>query len=374
MSLTLKLIEGFFYFYNQNEYFAFLTDNIFNVTIDDEEEDNLKNYPKSNDNKYVEVELKQRNNNYNNSKNNNNHNYNRINESSRSLDISTVSLKSNKLENIPHKDLVPIPIIPSVYYPKKITNISKTSYNNNFNKANNNSNSPSNEIENLDSINKENENKIQYFLNKSDNTNIINISQNKANKYTNNGNNNQYNINEQRKSILINEVHINKEFNEIIEYKKKKRVKVELGRCERFIFNYLWCNFCEKTKDISKIIKYELISAVNYEIDKKLDLIELVKHMDQFRLFKKLFLNESQCFMLNSRDKMTITNHYRKNYNDKEVVKFLNQEKLQRKKEKLIEYLKQKGQENIMSPIDLILIKYLDEEFQDEIQKIENKF
>jgi len=75
--------------------------------------------------------------------------------------------------------------------------------------------------------------------------------------------------------------------------------------------------------------------------------------------------------MLNQRDKMTITNRYDKVYKDDEIIKFLNEEKLKGKKEKLIEYLKRKRGENTISSIDLILIKYLGNEFNDDINNLD---
>ncbi len=70
--------------------------------------------------------------------------------------------------------------------------------------------------------------------------------------------------------------------------------------------------------------------------------------------------------MLQERDKQTIWNTSKKS--NEEII-ILSQEKLKKKKEKLLCYLKEKWTENDLSPIDLALVKYLNEELKETIQK-----
>ena len=415
MSLTIKIIGVFVYFYNQNEYFAYLSEKLFNITIDndDEEQKNIQQQIKDDKKPYDKNNIKLISNNNNNKSNNNiiekifedsnrsnqalelsNLNYLKgLNEVKAPDELKSLTIKQDKLEKQDNLEKQEPNKLKNVEFLNALNDINTT---NNINKTHKNG-------KNKDFRDDYNSNVNPKTTNLNKKYDILDIKTPLQSTVIANGHKldpvtkmprkskmiNLNNVNtaggdikskeaddiiikfSPRKSVIQNEVIINNEFDKILAYKRKKRRPVHLGKCERFAFYYLWCQFCQKARSNIKVIRFELMNAVNYELDKKLDIIEIIKHKDQFRLFKKLFLNESQCFMINQRDKQTISNKRGKIYKDEEVIKYLNQEKLKEKKEKLIDYLRKKRDEYKITSIDLILIKYLDDEIKDDIKKIE---
>ncbi len=51
-----------------------------------------------------------------------------------------------------------------------------------------------------------------------------------------------------------------------------------------------------------------MLEAANREIFKKVEILEIFKNLDQFRLLRKLLLNKEQSFMIQNRDIHTIAN------------------------------------------------------------------
>ena len=122
-------------------------------------------------------------------------------------------------------------------------------------------------------------------------------------------------------------------------------------------------------KYIDKIIKFNLIKSAEKIIEKKSEILELWHIIDEFNLFKKLFLNEDQCFMLKNKDLKLIVEKYNKeNLDDKE------EEIEEMKLLKLIEYYKNKKLNNKLNDEYDLLFIYLKDEFKqkiiDEINKI----
>jgi len=123
-----------------------------------------------------------------------------------------------------------------------------------------------------------------------------------------------------------------------------------------------------KQKAEEKIIKFELLIAAEEILEKKSDIKELFKIIDQLRLFKKIILNENQCFMIENRELQNINYDNNKNsilkYN--EMVE-INKEKYELKKKKLLDYLKKHKEENTFSTIDKLLLNYVDQELKQEL-------
>ncbi len=105
--------------------------------------------------------------------------------------------------------------------------------------------------------------------------------------------------------------------------------------------------------------------AAEKELDKKSEIFELWKLMDQVRLLSKLFLNENQLFMLQNRDKKLIINNERVT---NEEIKLLDEQNYQNKISKLKEYINLKKEEDKSCDlVDKILIEYLDCEVQEKV-------
>ena len=171
------------------------------------------------------------------------------------------------------------------------------------------------------------------------------------------------------KLLGLNENIINKDVSNIINFKQKKREKVVIRPCERFC--YINCASCYITQRFAKKkrnynLRYELIDQVEIEIEKKLDIIDILKKNDQFRCLKKALLNENQCFLLENRDYHTIVNEKGL---PTEKIENLHDLKQKQKFVNLIDYLNMKKSEGSFSNIDVLFLKYLNEDMKDRIKK-----
>ncbi len=140
-------------------------------------------------------------------------------------------------------------------------------------------------------------------------------------------------------------------------------MEVVIPALEICCFNYC-CFDKKKTKNKMDLHKYELFKAAEFELENKLNFINLMKVIDQFRLMSKIFLNESQCFMLQNRDLQLIRDVKRYTEDYDSIV----DEKMKKKKEKLTKYLAEKLKEKSLTTVDKLLFKYLKKDFIDELQ------
>jgi len=179
----------------------------------------------------------------------------------------------------------------------------------------------------------------------------------------------QISFNKPRKSNLnfkLKPVIINKEVKNLINYKDKKRETISIGRCERFCY-LCFSSFKSQRKNFN--LRLELINNAEAEISKKFDIIEHLKVQNQIRLLKKLLLNENQCYLLENRELHLLNN----NKSIKMPLTTVEIEDLdliteKQKSAKLIEYLKNKKQDNSFSVVDTLLLKYSNQEMKAKIK------
>ena len=194
-------------------------------------------------------------------------------------------------------------------------------------------------------------------------------------------------------NFKLKETVINKDITKLINYKETSNEKVTIARCERFCFINCYCNSNgsgnKNGKDTKKEnynynksnLRYELINLSETKLEKYFDIVELFKVLNQFRLLKKLLLNENQCYLLENRELHTLVNSKRiwsnrgkslnqesEDLKDNEIID-INDIKEKYRFEKLYEYLKIRKQENSFSNIDLVLLKYLDEDLKEKLNK-----
>ena len=158
---------------------------------------------------------------------------------------------------------------------------------------------------------------------------------------------------EMEKNAGCKDIIQNKEIIKIHEYKTKKRIKVDVSFCERVKY---YCCCYEKfilLKSQQKKLKYEIVMAADMNIQKRLEIFEVFKQLDQFRLLVKLLLNENQSFMLQNRGRQLISNEFdwTKNFTDLNKAQDY---KTQKNKMNLMAYLKDKKENNLLSNIDLV--------------------
>ncbi len=80
-----------------------------------------------------------------------------------------------------------------------------------------------------------------------------------------------------------NEIILNKDLNNIIDFFKKERKKITINRTEKFYFNYC-CFNKNSNKKLIDVVKFEIINAIDAKLDKDLEIIELLKLLDQLKL------------------------------------------------------------------------------------------
>jgi len=161
--------------------------------------------------------------------------------------------------------------------------------------------------------------------------------------------------NKDKNSIFLNnyklrnytkkEVILNKELEKVITFKSKQCDNVEISECKRLYFTYC----CGKNK-LGNDKLFKLILVAEDELSKKCDFTEITKSLDQFRLLKKLILNEGQCTLLKSREFKTLT--------DESLIEdvALHDEKM---KKDIIMYLKTRQENGTLNQIDKVLTNYL---------------
>ncbi len=163
-----------------------------------------------------------------------------------------------------------------------------------------------------------------------------------------------------------NELILNKEIAKLLQFKRRKRATVEIGKCERN--NFIYCNKDSfKDKHDPTKLRYELMIAAEAAVEQKTEIFELWKSIDQFRLVEKLLLNECQTFMIQNRGLQLITNESKLSSTE---VKELEAEKFEASKVKLVEYLNKRKDNNSLTLVDTLLVKYLDEKLKENLKDV----
>lgn len=171
----------------------------------------------------------------------------------------------------------------------------------------------------------------------------------------------------------LNLVEIPKSHNSSIDNEIHKGNKlVEIGSVEKLKLSY--CCLCCHGKNRENLVRKELMEKAEAIIEKKSDIFELFKLIDQFKVIKKLTLNENQYFLLNDIQKRTIISdaNYRKSSKEFEDLK---EAKYNIKKENLRKYLKRHNETNSLTSTDKLLLKYANNKVEDigDIKDINNK-
>ena len=140
-----------------------------------------------------------------------------------------------------------------------------------------------------------------------------------------------------------------------------------MERCELY---YIWT--C-KTNTKAMSIKKELSIAADKIIDHKSEIFNLWKHLEQLNILKKIILNENQNHMINTIGLKNITNRIEK---EKELpddnckeLKDIEEEKIEERNKRLIEYYKWKKENNIENVMDELLMYYLEDNLKIRIRE-----
>ncbi len=156
------------------------------------------------------------------------------------------------------------------------------------------------------------------------------------------------------------------ELQNLVDFKKRNKKEVHITFRQRCGYNY--CCFEKKLKSVEseEKMKYELMKGAENEIKEKIEIANLLKVTDQFRLLRKILLNENQCYMMEKREKHCIRikeeGNYVKGKMKSLVVRNLKNEKKSKKCHMLNSYLTKKIKENSMTDVDNLLYQYLDKD------------
>ena len=155
------------------------------------------------------------------------------------------------------------------------------------------------------------------------------------------------------KDLKRKEIVLNKEINKVINSRTKKTHHVKISTLNRL--NYIYC--CGASKiDRKSLSKW--VYTIENELSKKCDFIEISRLLDQFRLLKKVMINEGQCLLLKNRDFSKINErdfNLESEYNGtyKEIV----------------EYMKARKESGLMNQIDLLLFNYMKQEIKEKVNE-----
>jgi len=149
---------------------------------------------------------------------------------------------------------------------------------------------------------------------------------------------------------------LNNDINHYIKYQKAKREQVEIKPLTLCLYTY----FCyKKTKNKSKTIK--LIDAVEHQLKKSLDIILVIKNIDQLNNANKTLLNKNQYYMLKNKMPKIVS------IPNKEDGASFKENRIRKERdnlEDLVKYLKRKIDDKTLSDIDRLLYFELDPELK----------
>jgi len=212
-------------------------------------------------------------------------------------------------------------------------------------------------------------NDISIYDKKNNNNNTYNVNNNNFNNCNQSANNINSSSDKltrpvptsKRKSMLLNQVKnkdiiLNKEISKAIYSNNKPLKDVKVSNCSRFL--YIYCTGEKKKNDVNNHL-YAILNIAEHEIERIFNLVEITRTLDQFRIVKKVILNEGQCLILDSRETKTITEKYTKK------LKIVKSEDIIKKE--IGEYLKRRKDINMYNDVDKLLLNYLPNEFNKSI-------
>ena len=170
-------------------------------------------------------------------------------------------------------------------------------------------------------------------------------------------------VNRTLKKMHKLDVILNKEIVKVIEYKKHKLFDVNISACDYFCFTNCCCKF---EKDPNKNMKFNLFKESQKEIEKRIQILDYIKLVDQFKLIQKIILNKNQCYMLQKRELHRIIDSKILSV-DEEAKKL--EEKEKENRDSLCNYLSTRKSENSLSQIDILLFKYMENEIKSSIKQ-----
>jgi DNA mismatch repair ATPase MutS len=117
---------------------------------------------------------------------------------------------------------------------------------------------------------------------------------------------------------------------------------------------------------LRKHAKGQLFYLAEYEIEKKLDAINILKQLEQVKTIKQILLNEDQMYLLELRGNKVIKNNP---LVSKKEFKSIVEDKKEKKDTKVIEYLKKRQINQEYDEIDDLLVCCLNDEYKIKLKE-----
>ena len=159
---------------------------------------------------------------------------------------------------------------------------------------------------------------------------------------------------------------LNNDISKLISKRKKKKISVNISFGERCY--YILCCFDMSGKSRLTKAKIELRSMADKILDQRSEIMNVWHNFDQFKLFQKILLNESQNFMLQRRGKQQILSDGL--LPTPEEVHILDEINFLKSKNILVDYFSSRKRDNKISTVDILLYNYCEEDLKNEIEKI----
>ena len=176
----------------------------------------------------------------------------------------------------------------------------------------------------------------------------------------------------------------NKNINKLINSKNKARKTLKLDSHKRFCFQLSCINYSKGPNNNSDPIMRNLSIKADKIIEAKSDILKIWNNFDQFNLFKKIFLNANQCYMLKNIGLKTIINNSYEDLNEEKPDNDLEENRKEEDKRiSLGEYLRKRrslivledsvnnevGEDSEKSNIDSLLWSSMEKEVKQIVQR-----
>ncbi len=158
---------------------------------------------------------------------------------------------------------------------------------------------------------------------------------------------------------------LNKDIKQVIKFKEKQRKRIEITCLEQF--RYSFCSFnidyLNKSNTANQKTRLELLILAEKELEKRMNIVNLLREQDKFDLLKKVILNEGQSYMLKNIDLKSLVNA-----SNKDSIQFLEEKKEVESLEKLREYISKKRNGQDFNCVELLIFNSLPEDFKEKLK------
>lgn len=174
-------------------------------------------------------------------------------------------------------------------------------------------------------------------------------------------------VKEKKEELSIKEfdVVINKDIHKLLKFKNKVRKTFVITRCDRCKIICCLSSFGKnESEDYYKNAKIVIAKEADRLIRQRSEIFELWKSIDNISLFKKLILNQNQCFMIKNKCKKLLVSDGKI---DLSSLKKLKDKELQKQVDDLCTYLKKRKDKKTINAVDYLLFDYCEDKVKEKV-------